>query len=217
MRFLLGGDSREVAISDVIVAGWTGRDRAMVDHHVKELAVLGVAPPSMTPLYYRVSNDLLTQADAIDVLGEDTSGEAEPLVLKWEGRLWLGVGSDHTDRKLEAYSVPHSKQVCAKPVSPSLWAFDEVRDHLDELQLNSWICENGEWVDYQSGTLEHILPLAELIDGAELKDGAAMVCGTLPALGGIRPAGAFRMQIADPRLNRRITSEYQVRSLPVIV
>ncbi|MEL6483080.1 MAG: DUF2848 family protein, partial [Pseudomonadota bacterium] len=37
-----------------LVAGWTGRDPAKVAHHIEELAAIGVAPPSTTPLYYRV-------------------------------------------------------------------------------------------------------------------------------------------------------------------
>ena len=36
-------------ISHLIVAGWTGRDRAKVQHHIEELALLGVPAPSTTP------------------------------------------------------------------------------------------------------------------------------------------------------------------------
>lgn len=52
----------ETQITQGIVAGWTGRDRAAVDHHIAELADLGVAPPSEVPLFYRVSQSLFTQA-----------------------------------------------------------------------------------------------------------------------------------------------------------
>lgn len=217
MKFLLGENHRDIVLRNAIVAGWTGRDRTKVEHHVKELAELGVAPPSAVPLFYRVSTELFTQCDTIDVLGPDTSGEAEPFLLKWEGQLWLGVASDHTDRKLEAYSVPYSKQGCAKPVASSLWAFDDVEDHLDQLQLQSWIREKGDWVQYQLGTLAHIMPLADLIQSVDLAEGDVMLCGTLPTLAGIRPSQAFRMELADPLRGRQIAAEYAVHDLPVVV
>ena len=40
------GATLAVEIHELIVAGWAGRDRAAVDHHIAELAELGVAPPS---------------------------------------------------------------------------------------------------------------------------------------------------------------------------
>ncbi|SDE80307.1 DUF2848 domain-containing protein [Limimaricola pyoseonensis] len=216
MQFDTPGGPVDIAITDLTVAGWTGRDRAAVDHHIAELAELGVAPPSQVPLYYRCGPELLTQSARIDVLGADSSGEAEPLLVMAEGKLWLGLGSDQTDRALEAHSVAHSKQVCPKPVARALWAFDEVADHLDQIELGSKILENGEWVSYQKGTLAAIRPLADLAQGGGLADGGAMLCGTLGAIGGVRPATRFRMRLADPVLNREITAEYEMRVLPVV-
>ena len=37
---------REIEIARLVIAGWTARDRAAVDHHIAELAALGVPPPS---------------------------------------------------------------------------------------------------------------------------------------------------------------------------
>ena len=68
-----------------IVAGWTGRDVAAIEHHIEELAALGVPRPSAVPLYYRVGKDLLSQAGAVEVLGDDSSGEAEPVLFFAEG------------------------------------------------------------------------------------------------------------------------------------
>ena len=57
---------------------WTGRDRAALDHHV---AALGVAPPSEMPLFNRVGAALATTKAIVEVVGGDTSGEVEPILL----------------------------------------------------------------------------------------------------------------------------------------
>lgn len=216
MRFDVEGEGAVgISVAALTVAGWTGRDRAAVEHHIAELAALGVAPPSTVPLFYRVSAALLTQADRIEALGSETSGEAEPLLVRWGGRLWLGLGSDHTDRGLEARSVAHSKQVCAKPVAGALWALDPLRDRLDALRLRSWVDEGGGWRDYQDGTLAAIRPLVDLEAACPLGEGHAMLCGTLPALGGVRPAPAFRMALEDPATGRVIEHAYRIEALPV--
>ncbi|MEM1066796.1 MAG: DUF2848 domain-containing protein [Pseudomonadota bacterium] len=216
MEFETSAGPREIEITHAVVAGWTARDRAAVDHHIEELASLGVAPPSKVPLYYRVAQGLLTQDSAIEVVGADSSGEIEPLVVRAEGTLWLGLASDHTDRALEATSVALSKQVCAKPICGALWRFEEVAGHLDRLELSCEIEEAGGWVVYQAGTLAAIRPLDELIAGAPLQEGGAMLCGTLAAIGGVRPATAYRMQLGDPVLGRALTFEYRVTALPVV-
>src|SRR5579864_6324205 len=100
----------------LIVAGWTGRDEAALRHHIEELAAIGVPRPSSVPVFYRNSALNVTQASRLDVLGPDTSGEAEPVVVSHGGRLWLTVGSDHTDRKAETVGIALSKQLCAKPL-----------------------------------------------------------------------------------------------------
>ena len=216
MRFETESGPVQAELARVIVAGWTGRNRAAVDHHIEELAALGVAPPSGVPLYYRAAPDVLTQGETITVLGENTSGEAEPFVLHAGGQLWLGLASDHTDRALEAHSVAASKQICAKPVAGALWAFDEVAAHLDQLHLSCEVFEAGAWVMYQNGTLADILPLPDLIAGAALSEGDAMLGGTLPAMGGVRPAAGYRMRLADPVRDRELRLDYGVKTLPIV-
>lgn len=208
----------EVEIARLTVAGWTGRDRTAVDHHIDELKALGVAPPSTVPLFYQVSPTLLTHAPDITVLGGGSSGEVEPFVLGAAGKLWLGVGSDHTDRDLEAHSVAHSKQICAKPVGRRLWSLDLVIDRLDGLQLRSWIStgEQDREEPYQDGTLASLLPLTELLQRHPLADGEAMLCGTLSAIGGVRPAARFRMALHDPANGATIDAAYRTACLDVI-
>lgn len=203
-------------IGSVVVAGWTGRNMEAVQHHIDELAALGIAPPSQVPLYYRVSKTLLTQAQTVDVLGDTTSGEVEPFLVRSNGRSYLGLASDHTDRELEAYSVAASKQACPKPVAPELWDFEAVKGHLDDITLKCWIVEDGREILYQDGTLAGIRPLSELCDGAGVEDGTAMLCGTFAAIGGVRPAQSYRMEMSDPTNGKTISLSYGVTTLPVI-
>ncbi|MEO0979088.1 MAG: DUF2848 domain-containing protein [Pseudomonadota bacterium] len=200
----------------LIVAGWTGRDRAAVDHHIEELAAIGVPAPSTVPLYYQCAPALLTQETEIQALGDETSGEAEPFLLRQNGKTWIGLGSDHTDRALEVHSVAASKQICAKPVADVLWPLETVNPHLDDLILKSWIEENGSWVPYQDGKLASILPLEQLMSGAPLAEGTAMLCGTLPAIGGVRPAPAFKMSLTDPVRGQSIDWSYRTATLRII-
>ena len=216
MKFIDAGEAVEMTIDHLYVAGWTGRNTEAVDHHIAELAALGIAPPSQVPLYYRVSNALLTQDKTIEVLGDGTSGEVEPLLIQKDGEIWIGLASDHTDRQLEAHSVAASKQICLKPVEREVWKYDEVKEDLDALILRCLIEEGGEWVTYQQGSLANIRPLGDLISASGFADNAAMLCGTLSAIGGVRPATQYRMELEDPIRNRRITLEYSVRQLPIV-
>ena len=61
-----------------------------------------------------------TSATAIEVPGNESSGEVEFMMLQHGGKLYVGVGSDHTERKVEGYNVTVSKQMCEKPVAPAL-------------------------------------------------------------------------------------------------
>ncbi|WP_338421472.1 DUF2848 domain-containing protein [Paracoccus salsus] len=221
MQFFVEGDPLNLDPAHLVIAGWTARDAAAIKHHIDELAAIGVAPPSATPLYYRASASLLTTAPAIQVVGRASSGEVEPLIVQQGGRRWLGLGSDHTDRALEAHSVALSKQVCAKPCAPELWPWDEVAGRLEQIELESWIEEDGAWVPYQGGTLAAIRPLADMIEGAALdhlaRDGAAaMLCGTFGAKGGVRAAARFRMAMTDPATGSRISHDYATTFLPEI-
>ena len=105
------------------------------------------------PLYYRIADNQLTQADTVQAVGGDSSGEVETFVFAVDGEMYVSIASDHTDRKLETYSVALSKQVCVKPVARAAWPLADVAGHWDELVIRSYIVENGERVLYQEGPL----------------------------------------------------------------
>ena len=205
--------------TDLVVAGWTGRDAAERDKHIAELEALGVARPASTPIFYRASARRLTTGNRIEVCGSDSSGEAEFILLADQGRLLIGTASDHTDRKVETYNVTVSKQMCDKPMAVALWDFEDVADHWDRLILRSHAWIDGSRVLYQEGAVNRMLPPLELIstytDGEDrLPDGTAMLSGTLAVEGGIRPAARFEFELEDPVLNRRIGHGYDIETLP---
>jgi uncharacterized protein DUF2848 len=171
--------ARDVGIDDAVVAGWTGRDVAAVEKHIKELEALGVKRPATTPIFYRVSALRLTTATEIEVVGVHSGGEVEFVLLQHGGRLWVGAGSDHTDREVETYGVTVSKQMCDKPVAPVFWAFDDVAPHWDRLMLRSHVVENGARKIYQEGSVAAMLEPLDLIGRFALAAGTA---GVLPAL-----------------------------------
>lgn len=210
----------EVTVKDAVVAGWTGRDAAAVEKHIRELEELGVQRPATTPIFYRVSAARLTTGDAIEVIGEKSGGEVEFVLLQHDGNLWVGTGSDHTDREVEKFGVTVSKQMCEKPMSPTFWAFDEVAPHWDRLLLRSSVVENGQTVAYQNGSVAAMIDPRDLIkryaaDG-RLSEGTLMFCGTLAAIGGVRPTGDFSFELEDPVLGRKIAHTYRVRTLPIL-
>jgi hypothetical protein len=215
-----GRELRTVRISALVIAGWTGRDKAAMEAHVAELEKLGVARPATMPVFYRVAASLLTTAAEIEVVGGASSGEVEVVLLALEDGLWVGVGSDHTDRKVEALGVTIAKQLCAKPVGATLWRFDDVVDHWDRLALRSHVIDGAGRRLYQDGRTAAQLRPGELIarycgDGAALPAGTAMFCGTLPVIGEIAPAPVFDIELEDPVLGRVLCHRYGVRELPV--
>jgi hypothetical protein len=209
-----------VAIRHAVIAGWTGSDAAAVEHHIKELEALGIARPASVPIFYRVAAARLTTAVAIEVPGNESSGEVEFALVQHNGRLYLGCGSDHTERKVEGYNVTVSKQMCDKPIAAALWAYDEVKPHWDRLILRSFACSGSERVLYQEGPVTAMRSPEELIalysGGRGLAEDTVMFCGTLAAKGGIRPAPRFEFELVDPVRHLTLRHGYDIAVLPVM-
>ena len=205
-------------IRTLIIAGWTGRDAARVEAHVRELEAEGIPRPPRTPMFYLLGASLLTTEGNITVIGSSTSGEIECLLVSRDDGLWVGLGSDHTDRSLERTSVAKSKQVCAKPVASELWRFSDVAPHWDRLQLRSFIEVDGARRPYQEGTAAAMLPTEVLLKdfasrGGVFEVGTAMFCGTLATLSSIQASRRFEMELHDPVLGRTIRHAYRVHEL----
>jgi hypothetical protein len=206
----------------MVNAGFVGRDQATVQAHVEEMKHLGIPAPTSVPVFFALTADNVTTADQIEVIGPDTSGEVEYVLLINQHDVFVGVGSDHTDRALEGASIRKSKQVCKNVLSSRVWRYRDVKDHWDELELRSWVRSpaNGPEVLYQEGSLGMILPADTLIDlvRARIKDercdGLVIFSGTVPMVAGkIIYSSEVRCELRDPRSRRALSCGY--RAVPV--
>ena len=206
------------AVKNLVVAGWTGRNLAALEAHIKELEALGVKRPKSVPIFYRNAASLLTTGPAIEAVGDKSSGEVEFVLYSLDDGLWMGVGSDHTDRKAETINVTLSKQMCGKPVGAQLWRYDDVKPHWDKLVLRSFVPDGGGRRLYQEGPVTNMRSPEELIKlytgGDTLPLGTAMFCGTFAVHGGISYSERFDMELEDPVLGRKIAHSYKIVSLP---
>jgi hypothetical protein len=206
------------AINNLVIAGWTGRNVEALEAHIRELEAIGVKRPKSVPIFYRVARSLLSTADSIEVMADKSSGEVEYVLYALEDGLWLGIGSDHTDRKAETIGVTLSKQMCAKPVGAQLWRYGDVKPHWDKLVLRSFVPDGNGRRLYQEGPVTNMRPPEELIrlyTGADtLAPGTAMFCGTFAVHGDMSYSGAFDMELEDPVLGRKLTHSYRIVQLP---
>ena len=220
MEFLVDGALRSIEINSLVVAGWTGRDKAAVEHHIAELAAIGVKRPRTVPCFYRLGANLLTTAEELDVVGEESSGEVEFVLIAAPDGMYVGIGSDHTDRKVEAYGVTVSKQMCPKPLGRDLWRLAEVEGHWDRLVLRSHVTRGGKRRLYQEGPVSRMLAPGELLarfpdSPGSLPTGTAMFCGTLPVQGEIGGGERFEIELHDPAMSRSLRHAYATRSLAI--
>ncbi|WP_179400813.1 DUF2848 domain-containing protein [Burkholderia guangdongensis] len=215
-----GKTERTITIDTLVIAGWTGRDTVAMEKHIRELEALGVKRPAYTPVFYRVAADRLGTSTAMQVTGDESSGEAEFVLVRDGGETFVGIASDHTDRQVETYGITVSKQMCDKPCANTLWRLSDVASHWDDLVLRSYATIGGERVLYQEGKVTAMRSPQDLLDqfatrGGAFVDGTAMLGGTLAAIGGIRPAQRFEIELEDPVLGRTLKHGYAIETLPV--
>lgn len=212
-----GEYSRPFDANNLIIAGWTGRNREAMEAHVAELEEIGISRPKRMPEYYCNGLNLLTTSESIQVVGDHSSGEIEFVLYVNEDEIFVGLGSDHTDREVEKTNVTVSKQVCPKPVSATVWKYSDIRDHWDSLSLRSHAVLDGERTLYQEGPVTTMKDPMDLLEEYEKRGGSrnglVMYCGTLAVHGGVRPAQSFEMELIDPVMNRSIKHAYGVTSL----
>ncbi len=214
MRLSIDGTEREFSPSALVVIGYAGRDRAAVEHHIDELAALGVPRPSSIPLFMVFPPWLISQEPVIEVAGSQTSGEAEIAVVVDGDEAFVTLGSDHTDRALEAVDIVASKGVCPKPVATDAWPEAALEGRWDDLMLRSRI--DGDVV-YQDGSAAVNLHPMALVDAIPWAAGAprcfVAFTGTVPVIGAIRPSRDFRADLHGPGL-APIEMNYRVNTVP---
>jgi len=220
LEFTCSGEPILLEISRIVNAGYTGRNHKAVEKHICELAALGVSAPSSIPALYPITSDRITTGESIEVIGSRTSGEVEVVLLRSGGKLFVGVGSDHTDRALESHDVQLSKQVCPNVLSSTLWAYEDVRNHWDELVLSAWVWRAQNRILSQHGTLAQLLPSEELLRivgnrAVEGKlDDVAIFSGTIPSLTGELVFGdRFEGELLDPTSGETLTCRYDIKPI----
>jgi hypothetical protein len=210
---------RQFPVKRMVNAGYVGRDVKAVKAHIEELSREGVPAPVSVPMVFPVLSHNITTADHIEVIGGRTSGEAEFVLLLDGENLFVGVGSDHTDREIERNSIVMSKQVCQNVLSSQIWRYADVEKDWDDLTIQSWVkpVEAEDWLLYQKAPLGTIISAPDLIrlvkpaikDGQS--DGLVIFSGTVPILTKEMIFGTrFRAELIDARKDRRLTCEYRV-------
>ena len=214
MRLSIDGVERVFAPEVLVVIGYAGRDRVAVEHHIDELAALGVPRPASIPLFMVFPPWLVSQEPSITVAGSQSSGEAEIVVVVDGDEAFVTVGSDHTDRALEAVDIVASKAVCPKPVGADAWAASALEGGWDDLSLSSRI-DGG--VLYQDGSAAANLHPLELVAAIPWAGGPprcfVAFTGTVPVIGDIRPSSGFSAGLSGPGL-LPLELSYRVEPVP---
>ena len=218
INYLSKQQALSVDIPYMLNAGYAGRTQDKVLEHIEELKKLGVPGPDEIPILFPITSNQATQLEHIDVQGEQTSGEVEFVLIQHQGEWFVTVGSDHTDRELEQFSVEKSKQACPNIIARSVWPVDELIDHWDKNQLRAWVTKDGNRSLYQDQTFADLLPYKEFLDFVHTRikgslENVPIFSGTIPTIEGLVFADHFEMEMNDPVLNRSIRHQYSIRPL----
>jgi hypothetical protein len=202
----------------IINAGYTGRNQAAVQAHIDELRAEGIPAPDKIPTYFAKFVEKMTQSEFFEVLDEnDHSGEAEFVVLIDKNAFYIGVGSDHTDRKLEMIDIPKAKQVYPNTIGKDVWRLKDVADHWDKIVLRSWIKANSVKTLFQEAELNVMLDANDLIKRVKGLltqpsniNGLVIYSGTVAALFKADYSSYFEVELEDPILGRKISNKYNM-------
>lgn len=208
----------EFSVKKLFNAGWAGRDRAAVQHHIDELAAIGVPSPKHVPTLFALGNHLLTCQQSIQVHGQESSGEIEYVLFRHGGETFITVGSDHTDRRLEIHSIPKSKNLCLNVMAPVAWPYEEVKAHFDQLILDCTVCQEGDYRPYQKGTAAALIAPSYWLDLLEerlggLDDGLVFFSGTIGTVEGLVVGEGYAFRMIDPVQGRTIEHSYSCEVL----
>ncbi len=210
--------SIEFDVNHVFNAGYAGSDQEKVQEHIDELVKLGVEAPTTTPILFPVSDYIVSTTSEVQVQHKETSGEIEYVLIWHDDELFVTVGSDHTDRKLETFSVPMSKQAYPNVIAGDVWKYEDVKDHWDQLELICWVTSEGEKKVYQQGTCADLLnpeQWEEHFSKLNVKDDGNMFFSATinTEENTLDFADKYEFELRDPVLNRSIKHHYYVNVL----
>jgi hypothetical protein len=215
-----GATSLQFSVARMVNAGYVGRNQEEVRYHIEELKKHGVPGPATVPTLYSIVTAELLQTEQIEVIGEETSGEAEfVLLVKSAGEIYVAAGSDHTDRGLETVSIELSKNICPNIISREVWAFGDVLPHWDNIMLRSWVTREGNRTLYQEAPLGSIMTPQDLLDFVRSRvsgtlENTVVYSGTIGTVGGRLIFGdRFEVEVADPVRGGALRCDYKVSPL----
>ncbi len=215
-------ERRELAFTcnRMVNAGYVGKNQEEARRHIEELAAKGIPGPKSIPVLYPVICNALSLDSEIEVYENETCGEVEyVLCIVTEDEIYVGLGSDHTDRHLEESDIPRAKQICPNLMSRTVWPLEEVENHWDDLLMSAKVVNQGEETLYQQGRLGLLLNPAELMSFVKSKipgplENLIIFSGTMGMLNGEFIFGEkFSPRLIDEKLNRRLEFSYNIRPL----
>ena len=162
-----------------------------------------------TPSVSRITNDRLTTAPEIQVLGGDTIAQAAIVLIAASAGMLIGIASNHKCIHQE------DPQLFSKPISRQVWRFQHVADHWEYL-LMQLSCGTGEMI--QNGKLAEFAPIDEIIplissDQSSLQQGTAVLCVGLPILKSSKPSSSYSLKLFDQEKDQMLKLDYQVRQI----
>ncbi|MCJ2125000.1 DUF2848 family protein [Methylobacterium sp. J-077] len=188
----------------ILNGGYAGRDQSEVQHHIDELAALGVPAPKTTPTLYPLSQHLVSQGTLLQAPHARSSGEAEWAMIVGDNPddILIAAACDHTDRALEVHGVAWSKQSFPDMIGDVAWRYADIEASLDGFTLQGWVSHGGTELLIQDGTPAQLLSPRYWIDRLRaaglLRAGTLLLSGTIPMTPGIDQfAEGWRVALAD--------------------
>jgi len=190
-------------------------DDALAHQEEVAKAGVGIAFDIPAPRVYPISPRNLVSDAEVFVHNSETSGEVEIVLLRDGAELLIGVGSDHTDRRLERHSIVWSKQAYPNVVARRFWPMSDIRDHWDNLVLESWV--DGR--SYQHVGVDIFLHPDDLLSELNARVAALparfiLFSGTYVSVDKALGFGRqWRFRLSDPTLGRSIGHTYTLTNI----
>ena len=162
-----------------------------------------------TPSVSRITNDRLTTAPEIQVLGGDMIAQAAIVLIAASAGMLIGIASNHMCIHQE------DPQLFSKPISRQVWRFQHVADHWEYLSIQL-SCGTGEMI--QNGKLAEFAPIDEIIplissDQSSLQHGTAVFCVGLPMLKSGKSSSSYSLKLFDQEKDQILELDYQVSQI----
>jgi len=177
----------------------------------------GINGPDSTPVYYPKTHQLIEIGEVVYALDSDCSSEAEFVILKHQGELYIGCGADVFDKKVESLEGAKSKHLYPNQISHDVWRYQDIEKNWDEIKIESWLGK-GKKSLYQSKKLKDIMEPHKILDfiankynDEKVPDGTVVYSGTVETLiGGMPYTEYFTVSLTDETNNRTISCGFDV-------